>query len=86
MTILETKQIVDLVQRVQNWPPPMRLALARRILETLEGPAVDQPPPRLPHGPSAAEVAGMFKTDKPAPADEEVQRILEEELTRKYGS
>ena len=86
MTSVETNQIADVVQRVRHWPLPMRLALARRILETLESPSPTQPPPRLPRGPSAAEVAAMFKTDNQAPNDEEVQRILDEELMRKYGS
>jgi hypothetical protein len=86
MTAGETNQIADVVRRVQDWPAPLRVALARRILETLESPAVDQPPPQLPRGPSAAEIAALFKTDKPAPTDEEVQRILEDELLRKYGS
>jgi hypothetical protein len=64
----------------------LRIALARRILQTLEGPAVEVPSPERPRGPTAAEVAAMFKTDKPAPNDEEVQRILEEELMRKHAS
>jgi hypothetical protein len=46
---------------------------------------VPQPAPERPRGPTAAEIAAMFKTDKPAPSDEEVKRILEEELMRKYG-
>jgi hypothetical protein len=64
----------------------MRVALARRILETLESPAVEQPPWNPPRGPSAAEVAAMFKRNQPAPSDEECQRILEDELLKKYGS
>lgn len=86
MTALENKEIADLVQRIRSWPPPMRIALARRILETLEGLPVEQPPTERPRGPTAAEIAAMFKTDKPAPSDEEVDRILEEELMKKYGS
>jgi hypothetical protein len=86
MTTVETNQIADVVQRVQYWPPPMRIVLARRILETLESPSVEQSPTERRRGPTAAEIAAMFKTDKPAPNDEAVQRILEEELMRKYGS
>lgn len=86
MTAGETNQVADILRRVQGWPAPLRVALARRILETLESPPVEQPPAERPRGPSAAEIAAMFKTDKPAPTDEEVQRILEEELMRKYGS
>jgi hypothetical protein len=86
MTATEVNQIADLVQRVQNWPPPMRIALARRILETLESPSVERPAHERPRGPTAAEVAAMFKAGKPAPNDQEVQRILEEELMRKYDA
>ncbi len=78
MTPGEANQIADLVQRVQRWLPPMRIAQARRILETLETSPVAQPPDERPRGPTAAEIAAMFKTDKPAPDDEE--------LMRKYGS
>lgn len=86
MTPVETNQISELVQRVQNWPAPMRIALARRILETLESPPLDLSPSEQWRGPTAAEMAAMFKTNRPAPNDEEVQEILEEELMKKYGS
>ena len=86
MTLAETNDVADVVQRVKSWPAPMRIALARRILETLETGPATAATPGLPRGPSAAEVAAMFKTDKPAPSDEECERILEEELLRKYGS
>lgn len=85
MTAGETKQIAEVVQHVQNWPPPMRIALARRILETLESAGVDQSPPSLPRGPSAAEIAAMFKTDKPAPDDATVKQWIEEHRMEKYG-
>ena len=85
MTTAETNQIADLVRRVRDWSPSMRIALARRILETLESPAAAQPP-WPPRGPSATEVVAMFRRDKPAPYDQEVEHILEEELMKKYGS
>jgi hypothetical protein len=86
MTAVEKNQITDLLQRVRDWPPPMRIALARRILETLEARSDEQPPPKVPRGPSAAEIAAMFQTGKPAPSDEEVRRVLEDELLGKYSS
>jgi hypothetical protein len=82
----EATQIREIVGQVQSWPAAMRVALARHILETLESPPVEQPPPKVPRGPSAAEIAAMFKTDRPAPSDEEVEHILEDELMGKYGS
>jgi hypothetical protein len=85
MSFTETPSIAEVVSRVRSWPVAMRIELARRILETLENPPVEKSPPKRPCGPTSAEVAAMFKTDKPAPNDEECQRILEEELIRKYS-
>jgi hypothetical protein len=85
MTTVETNQIAELLQRVQNWPPPMRIALARRILETLESPSGEQLTRKPPRGPSAAEVAALFKTDKPAPDDVTVTQWVDEYRMEKYG-
>ncbi len=85
MTTVETKQIVELVQRVQNWPPPMRLALARRILETLEGPPIEQQPAERPRGPTAAEIAAQFKSVRPAPDDATVKQWIDDYRMQKYG-
>lgn len=85
MTPVETKEIADLIQRIQGWPPQLRIALARRILETLESSSPQEPPPRLPRGPSAAEVAAMFKTDRPAPDDATVKQWIDEHRMEKYG-
>jgi hypothetical protein len=63
----------------------MRLALARRILETLESPPVEQQPAELPRGPTAAEIAAMFKSDKPAPDDAAVKQWIDEYRMVKYG-
>jgi hypothetical protein len=85
MTTVETKQIAELLQRIQNWPPAMRIGLARRILETLESPPGEQLTRRPPRGPSAAEVAAMFKTDKPALDDATVKQWIDERHMEKYG-
>ncbi len=84
MTIAEANDIADVLRKVTSWPAGMRITLARRILETVEADP-EMAAPALPRGLSAAEVVAMFKTEKPAPSDEECQRILEEELSRKYG-
>jgi hypothetical protein len=81
MGITEITDIAEVVTKVRSWPVARRIELARRILERLESPPVEE----RRRGPTAAEVAAMFKTDKPAPNDEECRRILEEELMRKYG-
>lgn len=84
MITTDPHQLADIVERVRAWPATARVTLARRILETVE----TQPSPERsdrPRGPSAAEVAAMFQSDKPAPSDDDCRRILEEELTRKYA-
>ena len=83
-------QIAAVMDRVQHWAPPTRIALARRILESLEVPIphLDPAPPadRSIRGVPVDVVAGMFRPEGPPPTDEECQQILEEELWRKYGS
>jgi hypothetical protein len=85
MSVSEIKEIAMVVERVQSWPAAMRIALARRILETLEStPTTDAAPP-VPRGPSAAEVVAMFRTDKPAPDDVTVKQWIDEHRLEKYG-
>jgi hypothetical protein len=64
----------------------MRLALARRILETLVSTLAAESPPMLPRGPSAAEVAALFKTDKPAPDVATVKQGVDEYRLEKCGT
>ncbi|HEY8505964.1 MAG TPA: hypothetical protein VIL46_15370 [Gemmataceae bacterium] len=65
-------------REVRTWPAPSRLALASRILQSLEQ---EQFP-----GPTAspADLIGAWKSDRP-PSDEEVERMLEEERMTKHG-
>jgi hypothetical protein len=85
MNAMENLDIAAVVQRVKSWPAPMRIALARQILETVEGPATPAPPSKLPRGPSATEVATLLKTDKPAPDDATVRQWIDDYRTEKYG-
>jgi hypothetical protein len=59
----------------------MRIALARRILETSETFPIAEPPRTL----TLDQIIGILKTDAPPPTDEECDRIIEEERMRKYG-
>ena len=45
----------------------------------------DEPPPRATRGFSADQVIQLLQSDQPAPTDEECDRILEEELMKKYS-
>jgi hypothetical protein len=85
MTSAETTEVADIVRRVQSWPVTLRIALARRILETLEAPPVPDRSANQGHGLSAAEVMAKFRPVVPTPSDEECERVLEEELSKKYG-
>lgn len=84
MNATETDEIVGIVRRVESWPEAARITLARRILETLEKPRASQLPP-VPRGPSAAQIAEQFKTDKPAPDDATVKEWIDQYRVEKYG-
>jgi hypothetical protein len=86
MTPIETNQITYVLEHVRHWPAPMRLNLVRRILETLETPMPELPSTERPRGPTAAEIAAMFKADKPAPDDATVKQWIDEHRMEKYGT
>jgi hypothetical protein len=66
---MQTNDITQMVQQIQSWPVPMRISLARQILESVEREPAGACLPSLPRGPSAAEIAARFRTAKPAPDD-----------------
>jgi hypothetical protein len=86
MTVAEINQVAEVVRRVESWPASLRIELARRILETLGEPAPPEPVPPRPRGLSAEEVAALLKMEQLAPDDDECERILVEELSKKYGA
>jgi hypothetical protein len=81
MNVLEPAEYRDVFEIVRQWPPEARRELVRDVEKTLavEGPA------RPTRGFSADEAIRVLKSGHPAPTDEECDRILEEELMRKYG-
>jgi hypothetical protein len=81
--VVKHPQLEDVLQRVSTWPAEVRLALARRVLETLE----TEPSPSKPsRGVPLEQVLGLWSTADPPPTDEECDRILAEELQRKHAS
>jgi hypothetical protein len=84
MTIGETREITDILHRVQSWPITMRIALARQILESLELAGLPAQP-RSRRGYSVEEIRAILKTDMPAPDDTTVQEWVEEHRMEKYG-
>ena len=84
MTSSATDPISEELERLADWPPEHRLVLARRILETLEKPSASDP--RSTRTGSIRDLLGLLRTEGEPPSDEECQRMLEEELLRKYGA
>ena len=71
----------DVFQTVRQWPPEARRDLLRDVLKTLH----DERPHRSTRGFSADQVIRLLRSDQPAPTDEECDRILEDELMKKYA-
>ncbi|MGZ3414126.1 MAG: hypothetical protein ACXWNX_10610 [Isosphaeraceae bacterium] len=71
----------DVFQTVRQWPPEARRDLLRDVLKTLH----DERPHRSTRGFSAYQVIRLLRSGQPAPTDEECDRILEDELMKKYA-
>lgn len=67
---------------VRQWPINEQIALADAILADAR--AATERVLRPPAVPSAA-LRGILSNDQPAPSDDEVARILDEERMKKYG-
>jgi hypothetical protein len=80
MSATQERDLAEVLDRVKAWPLPMRITLARRILETIETPSIAEPPRTM----SLDQVIGLLKTNGPPPTDEECERIIEEERMGKY--
>lgn len=71
------------LQIVRHWPKSEQVALAHAILADADPRTAASPQPTaiVP----STTLRGILSTDQPAPSDEEVERILEEERAEKYG-
>ena len=79
-----SSEVEDVVDQIKSWPTQTRIALARRVLETLEvGPADSRTDFK---GPPAQQVIGLWNPSGTAPTDDECDVILAEELRRKHAS
>ena len=83
MMVAPNIEMEELLKQVESWPAATRLKFARRLLESLE-----RTPEALQkrRGAPVEEVLGLLASGGPVPNDEECQRILEEELLKKYGT
>lgn len=70
-------------RELSSWPPEQRLALANRLLESVQQKGT---PATVPEERQQAlrELVGIWKTDQP-PNQEQVKQVLEEERMKKYG-
>ena len=72
----------EILRIVRQWSVNERIALADAILADAR--TAQQQELQAPAVPSAA-LRGILSNGQPAPSDEDVARILDEERMRKYG-
>jgi hypothetical protein len=66
---------------VSTWPEPLRAQLADKIIASIKrssGANFGRP------WRSIEDLVGLAATDSPPPTDEEVDRIIEDELSKRY--
>jgi hypothetical protein len=77
MSVVEKDDLHQVWDKVRVWPQPLRLSLASKILQSLEA---EQGRPKK----SLRDLVGLW-SDMPPMADEDVERIIDEERMKKYG-
>ncbi|HVC95294.1 MAG TPA: hypothetical protein VND64_16480 [Pirellulales bacterium] len=83
MSTVEANELDEMLTRIRIWPADMRLSLATRILDSLHSDTLPDVA-ESPHPGSIQDLVGLLSTSGPPPTDEECEKILEEELMRKY--
>lgn len=87
MTPPSETSVAEVWERVRAWPAAQRIALASRILQSLEqeqarpAATVEAVKPRK----TLADLWGAWATDQPPPTDEDVKRMIDEAIMEKYG-
>jgi hypothetical protein len=74
-----------IVERAAEWPKEDQLKLIRALLFQL-GPDDSESRNPFPHRPTFEQAAGVLKTEKLAPSDKEIEKLLRERRKEKYGS
>jgi hypothetical protein len=86
MTGTTESGVATVWEQVKAWPATARIALASRILQSLDDAAPPEESPReLIQRKTLADLWGAWATDQPPPTDEEVERIIDDAIMRKYG-
>jgi hypothetical protein len=89
MSTAEAQELTQVWEQVKNWPVRLQIALARRLLDTIDTaePAVQAPRtgPPATRGRPVAELIGLGAGNGPPPSDEQVRQWIEEHRREKYG-
>jgi hypothetical protein len=75
--------LVHIWREVSSWSPELRLALATRLLQSLQNEKDEGPVPKERQE-ALHQLIGLWKTGQP-PNDDQVEQILEQERKQKYG-
>ena len=86
MSVSEMNELAEVLAKVRNWNPALKITLARHILNMVETSTMGLPSSsQLPRGRPAAEIRVSLRSDRPAPDDETVRKWIDEYRMEKYG-
>jgi len=83
MNVDVANDLTGVWHEVSQWPPRRRLALATRILQSLQQES-ETVPVSKERKEALNHLIGIWRTDNP-PTDEHVDQIVKEERMGKYG-
>lgn len=81
MTNSTSQNYETVVEIVHNWPLEQRFALVQDVLESMSTEIGRKPRKRK----TLHKALGLLTTGAPPPTDKEIQRMLDERRTEKYG-
>ncbi len=79
--IATTEQVSEVIDRVKTWPKTLRIALAKRLLDTLDSPEAST----ATRGRHVEELIGLGAGPAPPPDDAVVRSWIDEHRMGKYG-
>jgi len=70
-----------ILKTVRRWPAERRFALVQDVLNTLKSEATATPQKSN----TLERALGLLATDRPAPSDAEIEKMLDERRMERYG-